>query len=125
MGSGHGKRGAILRRWASRIRTRDRADYVRYVESTGVTDYLETPGNLGCEMLMRDLGNGETEVTTLSWWDSMEAIRAFAGEEADRARYYPEDERFLLQTPERVEHHDVVVDGDRPPSEGGRRATAP
>ena len=34
--------------------------------------------NLGFEMLLRDLGNGESEVTTLSWWASMDAIRAFA-----------------------------------------------
>lgn len=100
----------ILRRWASRIRTSDRAAYVEYIASTGVVDYLATEGNLGCQMLMRDLGDGSTEVTTLSWWTSMAAIRAFAGADVDRARYYPDDDRFLLEKPERVEHHDIVVE---------------
>lgn len=101
----------ILRRWSSRIRTRDRDAYVAYIKGTGMTDYCATPGNLGCEMLLRDCGDGVTEVSTLSWWRSLEAIRAFAGDDLDRARCYPLDDRFLLEKPERVEHHIVVFDG--------------
>jgi heme-degrading monooxygenase HmoA len=101
----------ILRRWSSRIRTRDREDYVAYIKGTGVEDYLATPGNLGCQILLRDCGDGVTEVSTLSWWKSPESIRAFAGNDLDRARYYPLDDRFLLAKPESVEHHLVVVDG--------------
>lgn len=100
----------ILRRWTSSVRTCDRREYIRYIEETGVADYLRTPGNLGCETLMRDCGDGRSEVTTLSWWTSMAAIHAFAGDEVDRARYYPEDDRFLLAKPERVEHHEIVVE---------------
>lgn len=62
-------------------------------------------------MLLRDLGDGTTEVVTLSWWTSIEAIKAFAGEDHERARYYPEDDRYLLEKPEGVEHSDVVIDG--------------
>lgn len=101
----------ILRRWSSRIRTADREEYVSYIKSTGVEDYLATPGNVGCEMLLRDCGDGSTEVSTLSWWRSMEAIRAFAGHDVDRARYYPLDDRYLIEKPEHVEHHIVVVEG--------------
>jgi heme-degrading monooxygenase HmoA len=61
-------------------------------------------GNLGFQMLLRDLGDGTTEVVTLSWWTAIEAIKAFAGEDHKRARYYPEDDRYLLEKPEGVEH---------------------
>src|SRR5690242_18177817 len=81
----------ILRRWSSRIRTADEADYVAYIEATGLKEYRATPGNLGCQMLLRALGDGSTEVTTLSWWESMAAITAFAGADPEMARYYPED----------------------------------
>lgn len=101
----------ILRRWASRIRTADRAAYTDYVRQTGVLDYGATPGNLGFQMLLRNLGDGTTEVVTLSWWTSIEASQAFAGEDYQRARYYPEDDRFLLEKPEGVEHFDIVIDG--------------
>jgi heme-degrading monooxygenase HmoA len=104
---------AILRCWSSRIRTRDRAAYVRYIEETGLQDYRETPGNLGCQMLMRDCEGGVTQVTTLSWWTSLAAIEAFAGPEVTRARYYPRDDAFLLEKPEHVEHHTIVADGLR------------
>jgi heme-degrading monooxygenase HmoA len=99
----------ILRRWSSRIRSADEADYTAYIEATGLKDYRSTPGNLGCQMLMRTLADGSTEVTTLSWWESMAAVIAFAGENPEVARYYPEDDRFLLEKPEQVEHHRVVA----------------
>ena len=99
----------ILRRWASRIRTADEAAYVDYIGETGLADYRATPGNLGAQMLLRALRDGTSEVTTLSWWESMDAIRAFAGEEVETARYYPADDRFLLDKPKRVEHHRVVA----------------
>lgn len=94
----------ILRKWTGRIRTADRAEYVAYILGTGLDDYAKTPGNLGYQMVTRDLGDGTTEVSTLSWWGSMDAIRGFAGEEPELARYYPEDDGFLVERPEHVEH---------------------
>jgi heme-degrading monooxygenase HmoA len=108
----------ILRRWSARIRTADEADYIAYIAGTGLDDYRATPGNLGAQMLVRTLGNGESEVTTLSWWESIETIAAFAGEDIDRARYYPDDDRFLLTRPEYVEHHRVVGGAELRPGAG-------
>jgi heme-degrading monooxygenase HmoA len=99
----------ILRRWSGRIRTADETDYVAYVAGTGADDYTQTPGNLGFQILMRMLGDGTSEVTTLSWWESMEAIKGFAGEEPEVARYYPEDDRFLLDRPPNVDHYRVLA----------------
>jgi heme-degrading monooxygenase HmoA len=78
------------------------------VVRTGARDYRVAAGNLGFQILMRALGDGTSEVTTLSWWQSMEAIRAFAGDQPELARYYPEDDRFLLNRPNLVEHHQVI-----------------
>jgi heme-degrading monooxygenase HmoA len=100
----------ILRRWQALIRTEDRAAYQTYVLRTGGADYAAVPGNLGHQLLFRDLGDGRSEVTTLSWWRDLDAIRAFAGKDIARARYYPEDDRWLLTKPEHVEHHEVAAD---------------
>jgi heme-degrading monooxygenase HmoA len=97
----------IFRKWTGRIRTEDREAYVAYILDTGLADYGKTPGNLGYQMITRDLGDGTTEVATMSWWDSMDSIRGFAGDQPELARYYPEDDRFLLDRPEHVEHHRV------------------
>lgn len=99
----------ILRRWSSLIRTEDEDAYSDYVRDTGLSDYKATAGNLGAQILMRRLKDNVTEVTTLSWWRSMEAIEAFAGREPELARYYPEDDRFLLEKPLHVEHHKVIA----------------
>ena len=99
----------ILRRWTGRIRSADEQAYIRYIEGTGLAEYRATPGNLGCQMLMRALDGGVTEVSTLSWWRSMDAVRAFAGPDAEIPVYYPEDDRFLLERTDRVEHHRVVA----------------
>jgi heme-degrading monooxygenase HmoA len=99
----------ILRKWTGRIRTAQQDEYVDYIAGTGLEDYAKTPGNLGFQMLLRELGDGETEVTTLSWWQSMDSIRAFAGATLELARYYPEDDRYLVHRPLHVEHHQVVA----------------
>ena len=101
----------ILRTWRGRIRTADTAEYCAYVLATGADDYAKSPGNLGFQLLSRDLGDGTTEVSTMSWWDSMASIRGFAGDEPERARYYPEDDRFLVERPEHVEH--AIVEAGR------------
>ena len=99
----------ILRSWRGPIRTTQRDAYRDYVAATGRTDYAATPGNLGFQMLFRELGDGTTEVTTLSWWRDLDAIRGFAGEDIAVARYYPEDDQYLLERPVHVEHHEVVA----------------
>jgi heme-degrading monooxygenase HmoA len=98
----------IARIWRGRIRASDLPAYQRYIADTGLADYRATPGNRGAQMLTRTDGE-VAHVITLSFWDDMDSIRAFAGEDVTKARYYPEDARFLLDFPERVEHYEVVA----------------
>ncbi|WP_442583086.1 hypothetical protein ACSBOB_14485 [Mesorhizobium sp. ASY16-5R] len=79
----------ILRKWTGVDRTADEQVYVDYIKATGLEDYKSTPGNLGFQMVLRARGDGTSEVTTLSWWTSLEAIKAFAGDDPEVARHYP------------------------------------
>ena len=45
----------------------------------------------------------------LSLWESLEAIRAFAGDDLEKARYYPEDRDFLLELEPTVTHYEVAA----------------
>jgi heme-degrading monooxygenase HmoA len=58
-------------------------------------------------MLRRDEGD-RTEFVTLSLWDSVDAIKAFAGEDIEAAVLYPEDERYLIDGESSVAHYEVV-----------------
>ena len=64
---------------------------------------------------MRDLGDGRTEVVTLSFWESMDAVRRFAGEDASRAVFYREDDDFLMDRETRVTHFVVPWSTQSPP----------
>jgi len=97
----------IVRSWAGRTRAGDLERYVEYVRSTGLDAFAATPGNLGFEVHGRR--DGETaEVVVVSYWASMDAVRAFAGDEPERAVFYPEDDHFLVDRDLDVRHRDVL-----------------
>jgi len=81
--------------------------YVEYLNHTGLSDYKTTPGNKGAYLLRRIEGD-EAHFLTLTFWDSKQDIRAFAGEDIEKARYYPEDKDFLLEFEPLVKHYEVV-----------------
>lgn len=98
---------AIARTWRGRVPA-DRSDqYLAYLRRTGVPDLAATPGNRSVQVLRRTVGE-VAEFTIISTWESEQAIRAFAGEPVDRARYYPLDAEFLLELAERCEHWEVA-----------------
>jgi len=98
----------VVRIWRGRV-PREKADaYARFLAERAVPDYRSVPGNLAVYVLRRDLEDA-VEFTTLTLWRDLEAIRAFAGEDYARAKYYPEDRDFLLDFPPFVEHHEVVA----------------
>jgi antibiotic biosynthesis monooxygenase (ABM) superfamily enzyme len=66
-------------------------------------------GFRGATLLRRQDG-AEVEFVTITRFDDMAAVRAFAGEEPSRAVYYPEDERFLIERDNHVNHYEVVFD---------------
>jgi hypothetical protein len=100
---------AVLRVWRAEIRRALKSEYVAYVTATGLASYLATPGNLGASVAVRDLDSERAEIVTLSWWADTEAIKAFAGPDIERARYYPQDDRYLLTRPERVQHYEATA----------------
>jgi heme-degrading monooxygenase HmoA len=98
----------IARTWHGKVRTEDSEAYYQYLLGTGIPDYRSTPGNLGISVLRRTEGD-ETHFLLITYWESMEAIQAFAGDEPERARYYPEDERYLLELEPLVTHYDALL----------------
>ena len=99
----------IARIWRGATRAADSDRYVAYLEKTGVADYLATPGNRGVEILRRHVGD-RALFTVRTLWDSLDAIRGFAGDDVEVARFYPEDDEFLVDRELTVEHHDVPVE---------------
>ncbi len=98
----------IARLWHGLV-PQEKADaYHVYLLRTDVRDYQATPGNRGVYVLRRSEGQ-HVHFLLVSLWDSPEAIRAFAGEEIKRARYYPEDDEYLLDREPTVTHYEVLT----------------
>jgi heme-degrading monooxygenase HmoA len=98
----------IARIWRGAVHTRDADGYARYMEATGVPDCAATPGNRGVWMLRRDVGN-RTEFVMFTLWDSLDAIKAFAGDDYETAVFYPEDDRFLVERDLEATHYTVAA----------------
>ncbi len=97
----------IARTWRGWTETDDADAYVAYLRRTGMTEYRSTPGNRAAYILRRTEA-GRTEFVTLTFWDSVEAIQAFAGEEVERAVFYPEDDRFLVGRERTCAHYELI-----------------
>jgi heme-degrading monooxygenase HmoA len=100
----------IARIWRGRTQASDAEEYARYVMDTGIKGYRATPGNRGAFILRRPQGN-RTEFITLSFWDSLDSVRKFAGDPVERAVFYPEDDRFLVDRETTVSHFEVIEAG--------------
>jgi heme-degrading monooxygenase HmoA len=97
----------IARVWHGRVPAEKADAYLEFLNRIAVPDYRATPGNEGVTLLRR-IDAGEAHFLLISLWRSREAIRGFAGEEIDRARYYPEDRSFLLELEPGVAHYQVL-----------------
>ncbi len=99
----------IARSWRGATEARDAEAYLQYLHRTGFAEYRKTPGNRGVLGLRRTVED-RAEFLLISLWDSKEAIRQFAGDDIEKAVFYPEDERFLIERDEHVSHFEVVFD---------------
>lgn len=98
----------IARIWRGAVRKHDGDAYARYMQDTGVAGYARTPGNRGVWMLRRDLGE-RTEFLMFTLWDSLDAVQAFAGGDHERAIFYPEDDRYLVERDMTATHYEVAT----------------
>lgn len=99
----------IARIWKGASRTSDAAAYEQYMRDVALPGYRRVPGNRGTLMLRRDRDDDRTAFTMITLWEDMAAVRAFAGDEPDRAVFYPDDDRFLVERDLLVTHHEVYA----------------
>ena len=97
----------IMRTWRGAVKTEDADQYLEHQADTGVREYRETAGNAGVLVLRRDRGE-HVEVTTVSFWASMDAVKGFAGEEPEVAKFYPGDDDLLAEKDLHADHYEIV-----------------
>ena len=98
----------ITRTWHGKTHIKDAGTYLQFLLTEGTKEYRETPGNLSIRVWQRK----EKDVChfwTITEWKDLESIKAFAGEDYEKAVYYPFDQGMLLEFEERVKHYEAFV----------------
>lgn len=97
----------IVRMWHGRVPTGKAKAYRAFINERAIPDYQSVEGNMSVHILERQEGD-VTHFITLTFWESLEAIRGFVGDDLEVAKYYPEDREFLIEFEPRVTHYEVV-----------------
>jgi heme-degrading monooxygenase HmoA len=107
----------IARIWTARATAPHASDYRTHFESVVVPELNAIAGYEGATLLERADG-GIVEVTVITWWTSLDAIRAFAGEAVETAVVHDSAARMLLDFDRAVTHHDVTFNQPRTGGDG-------
>jgi heme-degrading monooxygenase HmoA len=99
----------IGRIWRGETRPEDAVAYVDVLKQTGLADYRAAQGNRGVIVLRRVSGQ-TAEFVLLTLWEDWDSLTAFAGDDPEQARYYPQDESYLTSRPEKVENYQVIFE---------------
>lgn len=99
----------IARVWRGWAPAATAGEYQRHCESEVAGHLRQVAGFRGARLLRRDEGE-EVKFTSITFFDGMDDVRAFAGEDPERAVVEDAARRVLSRWDERVTHHEVVAD---------------
>jgi heme-degrading monooxygenase HmoA len=100
----------IARIWTAQATPGNAPLYARFFEGFATGDMTRMKGFKRAELMQRrEPGSKVVEITVITYWESMDAIRVFAGKPIDRARVEPEARPLLSRSGRRVKHFEVQV----------------
>ncbi|WP_299275147.1 antibiotic biosynthesis monooxygenase [uncultured Psychroserpens sp.] len=98
----------IARIWKGKTQLKHLEAYTAFMKSRAIPDYKKTNGFIKLIFLKRT-DNDFAYFELLTFWKNMEVIKNFAGDDFERAKYYPEDKNYLIDFPEKVTHYQVFA----------------
>lgn len=101
----------IARTWQGWATAETADDYQHHYESEVATHLRQVPGFRGARLLRRQDAD-EVLFTSITFFTSMDAVRAFAGENYEQAVIEDTARRTLIRWEEVVAHHEVTVEFD-------------
>ncbi len=99
----------IARIWTGKTKLEHLEAYTDFMKSRAIPDYKKTPGFVKLSFL-RQHDSTFAYFKLITYWENLEVIKNFAGVDYEKAKYYPEDEAFLLEFPEKVAHFEVFAE---------------
>jgi heme-degrading monooxygenase HmoA len=97
----------ILREWRGRARPDKIEDYPAHFRRSVLPELRRIPGFRGATLSRRDDG-GRIEYLVLTRWQSLDAVRAFAGAGLDKAVVEPGAAASLIDFDDAVRHYEII-----------------
>ena len=98
----------IVRSWTAQATRALAPAYTTHLQTHVLPTLRDIAGYAGAMLLQRDLTDG-VEIIVLTYWQSLEAIRAFAGDPIEAAVVAAEAAALLTQFDTRVRHYELVI----------------
>jgi len=96
----------ITRIWHGATPLAKSGEYLNLMRTVALPDYQSAPGNKGAYALRRIEGN-TAHFLMVTFWESEDSIRAFAGHDIRVAKYYDFDKNFLLELEPYSTHYEM------------------
>jgi len=107
----------ISRNWRGTARIEEAENYVTHLRTETFPQLAQIPGFLTVSILRRATDDG-IEFLIVTTWESLEAIRQFAGESAELAVVPPAVQAMMVSFDKEVIHYEVVENYSRQNSSG-------
>ncbi len=101
----------IVRMWHGMVEASKADEYAEFMKERAVPDYSSVDG-LKKLLFLRDVKAEVAHFLLVTHWDSMEAVKKFAGENPEKAKYYPEDDGYLLEKEETSALYEVFYESN-------------
>jgi len=98
----------IARIWHGKTSIEKYEDYTSFLKQVAIPDYKKTNGFKDLTFL-RNIEDNEGHFTLITYWENLEIIKNFAGDDFEKAKYYSEDNDFLIEFEEKVKHYEVFA----------------
>lgn len=98
----------IARLWHGRTKATQAEEYYAYLYGDGIKKMRTIEGNVGIQVFRRNIDD-VTEFTVISYWESRDAIRKFAGQDIEKTHNLPRDHEYLLELEPTVTHYEVAI----------------
>jgi heme-degrading monooxygenase HmoA len=102
----------VARVWHGRTPAAKADEYAKLILDGDIRQIRSLPGNLGVQVLRRTDG-GFTDFTVISYWPSRDAIRQWAGDNLEQAKYSDKEREYLINPEPTVTHYDIVFNEGR------------
>jgi ATP-dependent Clp protease ATP-binding subunit ClpA len=106
-GPSHSRAGQVARHWRGVVKPGRAGDYVDHLRRETFAALARHAGFVSASILRREVEDG-TEFQVVTIWESLEAIKVFAGEDVTTAVVPPAAQALLVRYDERAEHFEIV-----------------